>query len=467
MRLVPDEQDHRRRVRLQLSENLFGIAGRLERLRLAQLRRSDAGRGPPARRSAARADRARSESARFPGSSSASPRATSRARRWPSSLGARSASRPDSAGIHLGGGWRRSQISILPECSRVSLRRYVPGNPSAGLGPYEVLAPLGRGGMGEVYRAREPRLEREVALKMLRGRGGAPTAARGSSGRPGDRGPAIIPTSWPIHDTASSTRVPYAVTELLEGETLRRPPARPASRDAKAVDVACQVAERPGRGPRPRDHPPRRQARQRFLTPRRSGKILDFGIARIEQPAPDPRYAGGPARAARSSQFLVGTAGYMSPEQVAGRADRRAHRHLFARRHVLRDADRSAGVSRETPAGPSGPCSAATSQPPGDREDYSGGGGVRSPVPRKGPRGPLPVGPGPAAGPSRLSGGAGARGLRARQFPSEPPWKHRRTRVILRAIGGVVLFALGLWAGSCWERGRRRERRCRVAVPAD
>jgi hypothetical protein len=41
------------------------------------------------------------------------------------------------------------------------------------------------------------------------------------------------------------------------------------------------------------------------------------------------------------------------------------------------------------------------------------------------------------------------------QFRTEPPWKHRRTRVMLRAIGGVVLFILGLWAGSCWERGRQ------------
>jgi serine/threonine protein kinase len=189
------------------------------------------------------------------------------------------------------------------------------------LGPYEILSPLGKGGMGEVYRARDTRLRREVALKLL------PDAAAhdADSLHRFDRETRAVatlnhPNILAIHDTGSFRNVPYAVTELLEGETLadrlRTGPLNPQ----KAVEVACQVADGLAaaheKGIIHRDIKPDNI----FLTNEGRAKILDFGIARIEQPA---RTAGlsDTITSSRggSSQFLVGTAGYMSPEQVRGK----------------------------------------------------------------------------------------------------------------------------------------------------
>src|SRR5579862_9091529 len=89
------------------------------------------------------------------------------------------------------------------------------------LGPYEIISPLGKGGMGEVYRARDTRLRREVALKLL------PDAAAhdADSLHRFDRETRAVatlnhPSILAIHDTGSFKSVPYAVTELLQGETL-------------------------------------------------------------------------------------------------------------------------------------------------------------------------------------------------------------------------------------------------------
>src|ERR1700694_4944219 len=156
----------------------------------------------------------------MPGSSTASPRATSRARLCPSSGSVRSSSCPEAARSSAAA-WRRSQISMgCSVAEQVSLRRMAL-EPGEQVGPYEVLAPLARGGMGEIYRARDTRLRREVALKLL------PDASAhdADSLRRFDRETHAVaalnhPNILAIHDSGTHRGVPYAVTELLQGETL-------------------------------------------------------------------------------------------------------------------------------------------------------------------------------------------------------------------------------------------------------
>src|SRR6266568_6155508 len=112
------------------------------------------------------------------------------------------------------------------------------------LGPYEILAPLGTGGMGEVYRARDPRLNREVAIKVLPQRlANDPQAlARFES-----EARAVAALSHPnilaIHDFGNDQGVSYAVTELLEGETLRSQLGRAALAWRKAVEIGIAIAD--------------------------------------------------------------------------------------------------------------------------------------------------------------------------------------------------------------------------------
>jgi eukaryotic-like serine/threonine-protein kinase len=324
------------------------------------------------------------------------------------------------------------------------------------IGPYEILAPLARGGMGEVYRARDNRLSREVALKML------PDAAAHDADSLArfDRETRAVaalnhPNIMAIHDTGSFRAIPWAVTELLQGESLadrlRSGPIAPE----KAVDIAAQIADGLAaahlRGIIHRDIKPDNI----FLTNEGRAKILDFGIARIEQPARTPGIAG-PRSTHTSSQFLVGTAGYMSPEQVRGKPiDARTDifslgatfyemitgRRAFARETpvetlgaVLRDDPTTHPETEKIPDGLRAFVFRALEKDPADR--YQSARDLLMDL--------------RAWQAERISGAA------ARvQFRTEPPWKHRRTRVMYRAVGGVVLFILGLWAGSCWERDRR------------
>ena len=188
------------------------------------------------------------------------------------------------------------------------------------LGPYQILAPLGKGGMGEVYRARDVRLGREVALKVLAesGANDAETLARFEREA---RAVAALnhPNILSIHDTGEHRGVPYAVTELLQGENLsdrlRAGPLAPK----RASEIACQIADglaaAHDRGVIHRDIKPENI----FLTNEGRAKILDFGIARIG-PRPGDITAGvAAARGISSAGFVMGTAGYMSPEQVRGK----------------------------------------------------------------------------------------------------------------------------------------------------
>jgi len=324
------------------------------------------------------------------------------------------------------------------------------------LGPYEIIAPLGKGGMGEVYRARDTRLRREVALKLL-----PDAAARDADSlHRFDRETRAVatlnhPSILAIHDTGSFRAVPYAVTELLEGESLadrlRTGPLHPQ----KAVEVASQIADGLAaaheKGIIHRDIKPDNI----FLTNEGRAKILDFGIARIEQPARTAGLSDTVSNRGSSSQFLVGTAGYMSPEQVRGKPiDARTDifslgatfyemltgRRAFARDSpvetlgaVLRDDPRRHPEAEKIPASLQGFVFRCLEKDPADR--YQSARDLVMDL--------------------RAYQAEGVKDAAARvTFRSEPPWKHRRTRVVLRTAAGVILFILGLWAGSCWERGR-------------
>jgi eukaryotic-like serine/threonine-protein kinase len=189
------------------------------------------------------------------------------------------------------------------------------------LGPYEILSPLGAGGMGEVYRARDTRLDRIVAVKVL-----PEELARdpGALERFEREAKAVAALSHPnilaIHDFGTSGGAAYAVTELLDGETLRDRLRDSAVPLRKAIDYAQQIARGLAaaheRGIVHRDVKPENV----FLTRDGLVKILDFGIARQ---VPLPAGSGGAealsTRDGTEPGLVLGTAGYMSPEQVRGK----------------------------------------------------------------------------------------------------------------------------------------------------
>jgi serine/threonine protein kinase len=196
------------------------------------------------------------------------------------------------------------------------------------LGPYEILAPIGAGGMGEVYRARDTKLNREVAVKVLPEHLADDADARGRFEREAQAVAALShPNILAIHDFGVEGDVAYSVTELLEGETLRARLSGSPLHGRKAVDFALQIARGLAaaheRGIVHRDLKPETI----FLTKDGHVKILDFGLARMTGVAG----AGGGATNAPTVEAagtapgtVMGTMGYMSPEQVRGReADHR------------------------------------------------------------------------------------------------------------------------------------------------
>jgi serine/threonine protein kinase/tetratricopeptide (TPR) repeat protein len=198
----------------------------------------------------------------------------------------------------------------------------MPLAPGSRLGPYEILSPLGQGGMGEVYRARDPRLGREVAIKVMPER----MAAEADLVRRFEleaRAVAVLahPNVLTLFDVGREGDRLYVVLELLEGETLRTRLAHAAPSWSKAVEIAVAVAEglsaAHSRGIIHRDLKPENI----FLTTDGRVKILDFGLARWEPPIPaaeDATSAPTAGAAATEPGWTMGTIGYMSPEQIRG-----------------------------------------------------------------------------------------------------------------------------------------------------
>ena len=187
------------------------------------------------------------------------------------------------------------------------------------LGPYEIVSTLGAGGMGEVYRARDARLARDVAVKTL------PAAFADNAERLRRfelEARAASQLSHPgiltVYDIGSAEGQPYIVSELLEGDTLRARLNRGVIPLKKSVEIAAAVADAlaaaHGRGIVHRDLKPENL----LLTRDGRVKILDFGIAKLT--APDPDQPGGADTVAIVTDVgvAVGTLGYMAPEQLRG-----------------------------------------------------------------------------------------------------------------------------------------------------
>jgi len=193
--------------------------------------------------------------------------------------------------------------------------------PGTQLGPYEILAPIGAGGMGEVYRARDSRLRREVAIKVL------PKALSADPDRLHRFEQEALATAALNHpnilavfDIGTAEGSPYVVSELLEGETLRDRLKSGPIPLRKALDYALQMANGLAaaheKGIIHRDLKPENL----FVTKDGRVKILDFGLAKLTQSDSNSNASLATASHGTEAGVVLGTAGYMSPEQVRGQA---------------------------------------------------------------------------------------------------------------------------------------------------
>ena len=232
------------------------------------------------------------------------------------------------------------------------------------VGPYEITSLIGEGGMGQVYRARDPRLGRDVAIKVL------PPAFRADADRLRrfeQEARAVGQLSHPhilaVHDVGLHDGSPYIVCELLEGETLRSRLHSGPVQPRKAIEVGLQIARglaaAHDRGIVHRDLKPE----SIFLTRDGRVKILDFGIAKLKNDhVGDDGLTCAATETATQAGVVVGTVGYMSPEQVRGdsvdhRSDLFAvgailHEVLTGRRafHRATAAETTTAILREDPA---------------------------------------------------------------------------------------------------------------------
>jgi dipeptidyl aminopeptidase/acylaminoacyl peptidase len=190
----------------------------------------------------------------------------------------------------------------------------------ARLGPYEIVAKIGAGGMGEVFRARDSRLGRDVAIKVLPADVSArPDRLRRFAQEARAAAALSHPNVLAVYDVHVEGTSPYVVSELLEGETLRDALQRGALPTRRAVDIAVQIASGLAaahqKGIVHRDVKPANI----FLTADGRAKVLDFGLARIVEPGDtDAVTTLIGQEPATWPGTVLGTVGYMAPEQVRG-----------------------------------------------------------------------------------------------------------------------------------------------------
>jgi eukaryotic-like serine/threonine-protein kinase len=186
------------------------------------------------------------------------------------------------------------------------------------LGPYEIVALIGASGMGEVYRARDTRLNREVAIKVSNAEFSERFAREARS---------IAAVNHPnictLYDVVISKNAPnYLVMEYVEGESPKGPlPLDEALRIAAQIRDALEAAHE--KGITHRDLKPANI----MITPTGTVKVLDFGLAKMADPQPEGRATDSPTLTMHATQMgmILGTAAYMSPEQARGKTvDKRA-----------------------------------------------------------------------------------------------------------------------------------------------
>jgi eukaryotic-like serine/threonine-protein kinase len=196
--------------------------------------------------------------------------------------------------------------------------------PGDRLGPYEIQAAIGAGAMGEVYRARDPRLGRDVAIKVLPGSFTTdPDRLRRFEQEARAAAALNHPNILAVYDIGARDGVPYVVSELLEGQTLREQLSAGPLSVRKAVEYAIQIAH--GLEAAHEKGIVHRDLKPENLLVMANGrvKILDFGLAKLTD---GPLGSAGPAEAGSDTTHtsitmpgvVLGTVGYMSPEQIRG-----------------------------------------------------------------------------------------------------------------------------------------------------
>jgi eukaryotic-like serine/threonine-protein kinase len=206
---------------------------------------------------------------------------------------------------------------LTPTTSRRPVGQDHPLSPAERLGHYEILAWIGGGGMGDVYRARDSRLSRDVALKVLhRSLQADPRQVEQFAREARLAGTLNHPNIVTVFDVGTHDGVPFVVCELLEGESLRVRLRAGGLPHHKALDYAIRIADALGaaheRGIIHRDVKPENT----FVTRDGRIKLLDFGVAKLrDAPAPAGSEDPTPIMERPAAQ---GTPGYMSPEEVAG-----------------------------------------------------------------------------------------------------------------------------------------------------
>jgi eukaryotic-like serine/threonine-protein kinase len=199
------------------------------------------------------------------------------------------------------------------------------------LGSYEIVAHIGAGGMGEVYKARDTRLNRTVALKVLPSHYADNTEMKGRFEREAQAIAAINhPNICVLYDVGSQDGIAYLVMEYLEGQTVAQRLEKGALPFDVALKIGIQIADALDKAHRHgvvhRDLKP-----SNVMLTKSGAKLLDFGLAKLKQDAPVGTLSALPTNAAMTEQgTILGTFQYMSPEQLEGReADGRSDIFAF------------------------------------------------------------------------------------------------------------------------------------------